>query len=300
MKYNKLKKEEERVIEHKGTEAPFSGEYDDFYKKGVYICRRCNSPLYHSEDKFNANCGWPAFDDELPGAIKKTTDADGVRTEISCSVCNAHLGHVFTGEKLTEKNVRHCVNSLSMKFIPADFLEEEEHSIVLGGGCFWCLDAFYRALPGVKEVIAGYAGGDKANPNYEEVSSGTTGHAEVVKVIYDPKIVSLQKIIEAFFRMHNPTELNRQGNDVGEQYRSIVLYQTWRQKTETENYIKKLTEAKLYKDKIVTEIKPLYTFYKAEDYHQDYFAKNPENAYCQMHIAPKLEELKKTDFESSD
>lgn len=292
MKFNVLNPDEEKIILKKGTEVPFKGQYNDFFEKGVYICRRCDSPLYKSEDKFKSNCGWPAFDDEIKGAILKNTDADGTRTEIMCAVCGAHLGHVFSGEKLTAKDTRHCVNSLSMKFVPADFETDEENFIVLGGGCFWCLDAFYRALPGVKEAICGYAGGDKINPSYEEVSSGTTGHVEVVKVVYDHKKINFQKILEAFFKMHNPTTLNRQGNDVGEQYRSIILYKTWQQKIEAENYIKKLTEAKAYEDKIVTEIKPLYNFNKAEEYHQDYFRKNPENSYCQLHIAPKLEKIK--------
>lgn len=118
MKLNKLTPEEERIIVHKGTEAPYSGQYEDFFKAGTYACRRCDALLYRSEDKFDARCGWPAFDDEIPGAVKRLPDPDGHRIEIECANCGAHLGHVFAGEHLTKKNVRHCVNSLSMRFIP--------------------------------------------------------------------------------------------------------------------------------------------------------------------------------------
>ncbi len=120
IKYNRLTPEEDAVIVHKGTEHPFTGEYENFWRKGTYICKRCEAPLYRSESKFEAYCGWPSFDEEIPGAVKRVPDPDGVRTEIVCATCGAHLGHVFKGERLTQKNTRHCVNSISLKFIPAE------------------------------------------------------------------------------------------------------------------------------------------------------------------------------------
>ncbi len=172
----------------------------------------------------------------------------------------------------------------------------------LGGGCFWCLEAVYDGLNGVTSVESGYMGGGKANPTYDEVCSGRTGHAEVVRVTFDPEVVSFREILEVFFVIHDPTTLDRQGNDVGTQYRSVIFYQTPEQKAVAEQVIARLNHAKLWDDPIVTEIAPGSTFYPAEDYHQEYFARNPYQPYCQFVVAPKvakfrkhfLEKLKKT------
>lgn len=165
-------------------------------------------------------------------------------------------------------------------------------SIVLGGGCFWCTEAVYKMIKGIISIMPGYAGGTVAQPSYEAVCNGTTGHAEVVRVEYDPSIISFNDILTIFFASHNPTTMNRQGHDVGTQYRSIILYSTEEEKVEAEKFITELNNSAELGDPIVTEVKPLETFYEAEEYHRDYYAKHPEQAYCQSVINPKLAKVK--------
>ncbi|MCX7959769.1 MAG: bifunctional methionine sulfoxide reductase B/A protein, partial [Deltaproteobacteria bacterium] len=203
-KYNKLSPEEEYVIIHKGTEKPFSGKYYKFNEKGIYHCKRCGNPLYRSEDKFDSGCGWPAFDDEIKGAVKHQKDADGIRTEILCAKCGAHLGHVFIGEGFTEKNIRHCVNSISLTFSPIK-KEKEMKKAYYAGGCFWGVEYLFEKKKGVIEVLSGYMGGHKKNPTYEEVCSNTTGHREVVEVTYNPEEISYEDLTKYFFEIHDPT-----------------------------------------------------------------------------------------------
>jgi peptide-methionine (S)-S-oxide reductase len=158
----------------------------------------------------------------------------------------------------------------------------------LGGGCFWCLEAVYDELKGVEDVVSGYAGGSVANPTYDHVCSGMTGHAEVVQVTFDPSVISFDQILDVFFTIHDPTTPNRQGNDVGTQYRSAIFYHTPEQKAAAEKKITELTETKLWDKPIVTQIEPLSAFYPAEDYHQEYFVRNPYAGYCQVVVAPKV------------
>ena len=291
MKLNKLTPEEEKVMVQKGTEPPFSGEYNIFFKEGTYVCRRCGISLYESKDKFDSGCGWPSFDSSIPGRVKRIPDADGSRTEIVCMSCGAHLGHVFEGEKKTPKDTRHCVNSLSMRFVPGKS-EGKYESVVVGGGCFWCIEALFLSVRGVKKVTPGYAGGSTPDPTYEEVSAGRSGHAEVIRIEYDPSVLNFDDLLEVFFTAHDPTTLNRQGNDEGAQYRSIILYENEAQKKSAEKYVKKLTDEKVFSRPIVTEIKPLRSFYDAEDYHKNYYDKNKEAPYCRYAILPKLSKLK--------
>lgn len=172
-------------------------------------------------------------------------------------------------------------------------LISDKETITLGGGCFWCIEAVVQELKGVESAVSGYAGGKVANPSYEEVCSGTTGHAEVVQVMFDPKVVSLKELLEVFFTLHDPTTLNRQGADVGTQYRSAVYYQNDAQKTVVDEVIKEFEANKLWNGKIVTEVAPLKTFYPAEKYHQEYYEQNPNAGYCRAVIAPKISKLRK-------
>jgi len=289
MKLNKLSSKEEEIIVRKGTEAPFSGKYDDYFESGLYVCRRCGTPLYFSKHKFKSGCGWPSFDDEIPGAVKRLPDSDGIRTEIQCKNCRAHLGHIFEGEHATPKNIRHCVNSISLEFIPEGKFNSEK--IVLGGGCFWCIEAAFSMVPGVFSVSPGYAGGTTEKPTYEQVCTGKTGHAEVVEVEFYPKTLSLDELLDVFFMIHDPTSLNRQGEDIGTQYRSIILCTSKEQKLAVEKYMQRLQKS--YEDGIVTEVGMLDHFYPAEEKHKEYFRRNPNQPYCQLVISPKIKKLKK-------
>lgn len=164
---------------------------------------------------------------------------------------------------------------------------------ILAGGCFWCTEAIFKRLKGVEEVIPGYCGGEKENPTYEEVCSGETGHAEVIQIKFDPKVISFEKLLEVFFKLHDPTTLNRQGADIGTQYRSAIFYHSEIQKEKALNLIKKLQESKQYQDKIVTEVIQFSAFYKAENYHKSYYERNSNAPYCKLVIDPKLQKLYK-------
>lgn len=275
--FNDLSKAESNVINNKGTETPFTGKYVNNKEKGTYICKKCGAALYYTSDKFESDCGWPSFDDEIKGAVKRTPDADGIRTAITCTACGAHLGHVFTGERFTSKNIRHCVNSVSLDFVPEILEPGRFGSAIFAGGCFWGVEYYLQKEPGVLSVTSGYTGGHVKNPSYKEVCTGKTGHAEAVKITYDPRKTSYEKLLRLFMEIHDPTQIGGQGPDIGDQYRSEIFYLNDSQKAIAENNIS-ILKAKGYK--VATKVTKASEFYDAEKYHQDYYFNNGKLPYC--------------------
>ncbi|GAA5189303.1 bifunctional methionine sulfoxide reductase B/A protein [Ferrimonas gelatinilytica] len=289
MKQPPLTEAERHVLQHKGTEPPFSGRFLFLSSKGTYCCRQCGAPLYHSDSKFDAGCGWPSFDDEEPGAIERRLDADGRRTEVLCQACGGHLGHVFEGEQLTEKNLRHCVNAQSLSFQPK--ADEGQQVAVFGGGCFWCLEALFQRVIGVSRVTSGYCGGTGEDAHYDRICHGQTDHIEVIQIQFDSAQVAFEQLLELFFDCHDPTSQDQQGADRGKQYRSVVFCQSDEQKRQLENYIHRLTESKVYPRPIVTQIAGEAPFYPAEPEHQNYYRRHGDQPYCAWNITPKLAKL---------
>lgn len=281
---NKLTSEEEQVILRKGTERPNSGKYLNNKAEGTYTCKQCDAKLYSSSDKFDSHCGWPSFDDEIPGAIKRIADADGSRIEITCARCDAHLGHVFEGERLTDKNIRHCVNSISMNFIPASSevsATTTTKTAYFAGGCFWGTEHLLNKLDGVVSTRVGYMGGQTSNPTYEDICYKATGHAEAVEVVYDPGKTDFETVARHFFEIHDPTQADRQGPDIGDQYRSVIFYVDDEQKATSQKLIGILRDKKY---DVVTELVKADTFWEAEKYHQDYYDQNGKQPYCHAYV----------------
>ena len=275
-----LNAEEKRVILNKGTEAPFIGEYTDNFEEGVYTCKQCGSELYTSTSKFHSGCGWPSFDQEIPGRVKKVLDADGRRTEIVCAKCDGHLGHVFYGEGFTQKDTRHCVNSISMVFIKKEDMKKAETKTevaIFAGGCFWGVEYYFQNAPGVLKTQVGYIGGHKANPTYKEVCAHTTGHVEALEVTFDPTLTNYETLAKLFFEIHDPTQVNGQGGDIGEQYLSEIFYTSETQKEIAEKLIQ-ILEKKGYK--VATKLREASKFWSAENYHQQYYEKTGGTPYC--------------------
>ena len=279
----KLSPESYRVTQKAGTEPPFCGNLLDNRKEGTYVCVVCGLPLFSSEDKFDSGTGWPSFLREVdPAHVKRETDRSlGMeRVGIECARCGAHLGHVFpdgpppTGE-------RHCLNSASLAFlekgapVPPASLPVRLETAYFAAGCFWGVQHWFSRGPGVVEATSGYMQGRTEKPTYREVCEGDTGHAETVKVVFDANRVSYRRLVEAFFAMHDPTQVDRQGPDVGEQYRSGIWTASAEQARVAREVAAGLAARKEYGEKpIATVIEPAKTFWPAEEYHQEYIAKN--------------------------
>ena len=278
---NTLSNLEKHVIVEKGTERPWSGKYVKSTAEGVYTCKVCDSPLYKSGDKFNAHCGWPSFDDAIAGAIKEVPDADGRRTEIVCANCGAHLGHVFRGEGLTAKNTRHCVNSVSLNFDKKKAVTPALKKTYFAGGCFWGVEYYMEKIHGVKEVVSGFMGGHVKDPGYDDVVRKKTGHLETVEVSYDPSKVSYETLAKTFFEIHDPTQKNGQGPDIGSQYLSAVFVNDANERKIVGRLIKILENKGL---KIATKVLEKKPFYRAEAYHQNHYMRKGGKPYCHRRV----------------
>lgn len=265
-----------RIINDKATEYPHTGQYNDVQVQGTYLCRRCGLALFRAASQFHSGCGWPSFDDDIVQAVKQLPDADGRRTEIVCERCDAHLGHVFQGEYLTRKNTRHCVNSASLDFVADSNVMDTEEAIV-AGGCFWGVEHFLRIIPGVLKVESGYIGGHVVDPSYEQVCSGTSGHYEAVRVVYDKAKTDYETVVKRFFEIHDPTQRSGQGPDLGQQYQSAIFCYDAEQIKIARSLIAQL-EQRGYR--VATRLFEMSVFWPAEDYHQSYYAKHQKAPYC--------------------
>jgi len=297
---SQLTPEQFAVMRQKAAERPFSSAMCSRFEPGLYVCAGCGEALFDAGRKFDSGTGWPSFTQPVSDAAVAYVGDEThgmVRIEAVCNICQSHLGHVFPDGPGPE-GLRYCINALSLKRAKQEPEAESDPELesgrveqaVFGGGCFWCTEALFASLPGVLRVVSGYAGGHTADPDYEQVCSGRTGHAEVVQVSFDPSVVSYADLLAVHLASHDPTTLNAQGADHGTQYRSIILPASDAQQATAREVLAAM--ASQFDTPIVTEVRPLETFYPAEEHHQDYYRRNAEGGYCRAVIAPKLKKLR--------
>jgi peptide methionine sulfoxide reductase msrA/msrB len=302
-----------KVTQECGTEPAFHNAYWDNHEPGLYLDVVSGEPLFASVDKFDSGSGWPSFTKPIDQDAV-TTKSDGthgmVRVEVRSSDADSHLGHVFDDGPGPE-GMRYCINSASLRFVHLRDLEREglgkyltlfpaelraaagvgeaaktgasteaTETAILAGGCFWGMEEILRKLPGVIDTEVGYSGGEFEHPTYADMRTGRTGHAESIRIVFDPAKITYGALLDTFFRMHDPTTQNRQGNDVGTQYRSAIFFTSESQRAEAEAAVKRAEKSGRWKKPIVTEITAAGPFWPAEDYHQDYLEKNPGGYSC--------------------
>jgi peptide methionine sulfoxide reductase msrA/msrB len=286
-----LTPEQYNITRLKGTERAFSSELCSYFEPGRYACICCGTELFDAETKFESGTGWPSFTQPIRENVVAyhKDNSFGTRIEAVCNTCDAHLGHVFQdGPK--PSGLRYCMNAVSLKKVVVN-----EKKIDFGGGCFWCTEAIFQRIKGVVKVESGYSGGTTINPTYREVCSGATGHAEVVEITYNPDEISFDDLLRIHLSTHNATTIDRQGADRGSQYRSIIFYRTEEEKQAALKIIDEMQKS--YSDMIVTQLEMFEHFYKAEDYHQNYYNRNQEGGYCQTVVDPKLAKFRNVHYD---